>query len=446
MTTRTRVPNDSPEPAEIIAAAEKGEAWAQNWVGVQCLYGNDVPEDRAKGVEWIRKAAMQGDRDAQANLGECYWAGVGVEENQTEAENWCRKAANQGVGGAQLILGFLSDEKHDYKNAVYWYRRSAEQGNGTAQNNLAVLYHAGRGVPVSYVDAYKWYNLAAAQETAQEIKNATEARQEIVKTMTREQIAEGQRLAAEFVPREEHPSQPVESAPKTIAYTLNICGDNIVRNPTAADIRAAVFALDGDKKHCFLILNADDTTYIQTRGTVEVGFDELEYQEGDTLHHYRAKRDFTAEEVVNVLVSYVSGSADWKQAADWEHQDLGQGQDQADSIPPFCNDVTEVIERLEAFEERLGVRVEALNASSFLGAGTNVPWLRVCGELHALDGLAIEHQIQVVVDAYDLSGKLLNTGSQWLSEPGKFYGFETFSIQVNVIGRVAKIRVYPKRV
>jgi tetratricopeptide (TPR) repeat protein len=324
---RTIVPNDRREPAQIIAAAEKGEAWAQNWVGVQCLFGNDVPKDPAKGVEWIRKAAMQGDREAQSNLGECYWGGEGVEENPTEAENWYRKAADQGQDRAQMMLGFLSDEKDDLKSAIYWYRRSAEQGNGNAQNNLAVLYHAGKGVPTSYVEAYKWYNLAAAQK----IKNAIESRGEIVKEMTREQIAEGQRRTAEFVPNAEVAEDREQSAATDDSDSLSDC------------------------------------------------------------------------------------------------------------------DVTHLIERLEAFEDHLKAKLEALNAQYFLGSSDNVPWLRVCGELHTTDGMTLKHQVKVVVDAYDSSGKLLNTGWQCLSDPEKFYGFETFTIQINVIGQVGKVRVYPKR-
>jgi hypothetical protein len=106
-------------------------------------------------------------------------------------------------------------------------------------------------------------------------------------------------------------------------------------------------------------------------------------------------------------------------------------------------DVTHQIERLEAFEDRLKGRLEAMNAVFFLGAGDNVPWLRVCGEFHANDG-EIERPIKVVVDAYDTSGKLMNTGWHCFAEPEKFYGFETFMIQINVIGKIGKIRVYPK--
>ena len=51
----------------------------------------------------------------------------------------------------------------DYGEAVRWYRRAAEQGNARAQNNLGTMYQNGRGVAQNYVQAHKWFNLAAAQ-------------------------------------------------------------------------------------------------------------------------------------------------------------------------------------------------------------------------------------------------------------------------------------------
>ena len=62
---------------------------------------------------------------------------------------------------------------------------------------LGVLYCEGRLVPQDYVEAYKWYNLAAAQGDTNAISN----RDSIAGSMTPEQIAEAQQLAREFTPR-----------------------------------------------------------------------------------------------------------------------------------------------------------------------------------------------------------------------------------------------------
>ena len=56
------------------------------------------------------------------------------------------------------------------------------------------MYFNGRGVPVNYVQAYKWYSLSAAlgnQDAAGNLELASSK-------MTNEQIAEAQALAAEW--------------------------------------------------------------------------------------------------------------------------------------------------------------------------------------------------------------------------------------------------------
>lgn len=104
--------------------------------------------------------------------------------------------------------------------------------------------------------------------------------------------------------------------------TLDICGDREIQNPTEADIRQALSSLDTGKNDAFLILATSDLTYIQTSGDRNVGFD-LEYQEGDTGHHYRAQRDdFTAEEIIKAMASYCAGADNWKNIAEWMRIDV----------------------------------------------------------------------------------------------------------------------------
>ena len=81
--------------------------------------------------------------------------------------------------------------------AVKWFRTAAEQGVPGAQTNYGLLLAKGRGVPQDYVEAYKWFNLAAAQGHANAVKN----RDLLAAEMTKEQVADGQRRAAQFVAR-----------------------------------------------------------------------------------------------------------------------------------------------------------------------------------------------------------------------------------------------------
>ncbi|WP_048942598.1 tetratricopeptide repeat protein, partial [Haemophilus influenzae] len=68
--------------------------------------GQGVKQDDFEAVKWYRKAAEQGDANAQAYLGLAYTEGRGVRQDYTEAVKWFRKAAEQGHANAQAILGF----------------------------------------------------------------------------------------------------------------------------------------------------------------------------------------------------------------------------------------------------------------------------------------------------------------------------------------------------
>jgi TPR repeat protein len=121
-------------------------------------------------VSWYRKAAEQGNADAQFNLGVCFDIGQGVVKDEEEAMSWYRKAAKQGNAGAQNNLGvcFRNGQgvEKDEAEAVSWYRKAAEQGNAGAQNNLGVCFRNGRGVDKDATQAEFWFRKAAKRGNA----------------------------------------------------------------------------------------------------------------------------------------------------------------------------------------------------------------------------------------------------------------------------------------
>jgi TPR repeat protein len=50
--------------------------------------------------------------------------------------------------------------KKDYVEAVRWYRLAAERGYTDAMGRLAMMYHDGKGVSKNYKHAYAWAALA----------------------------------------------------------------------------------------------------------------------------------------------------------------------------------------------------------------------------------------------------------------------------------------------
>ena len=81
-------------------------------------------------MRWYLKAAEQGHRPAQNNLGFMYANGEGVPQDNTEA--------------------------------VRWYLKAAEQGDPIAQYNLGGLFYEGEGISKDNLQAYAWFSIAAA--------------------------------------------------------------------------------------------------------------------------------------------------------------------------------------------------------------------------------------------------------------------------------------------
>ena len=113
--------------------------------------------------------------------------------------------ADQGHAGAQYNLGVMfangQGVPQNDAEAMKWYRLAANQGNARAQNDLGVMFATGQGVPQNYEQAHMWFNLAGAEGKPDGNRN----RDGVAEKMTAAQIAEAQRLAAEWKAK---PTQP----------------------------------------------------------------------------------------------------------------------------------------------------------------------------------------------------------------------------------------------
>ena len=74
-------------------------------------------------------------------------------------------AAEQGNAVAQSILGFIygtacSPPHYDEALIIKWWHSAANQGEPHAQHHLGQAYGNGYGVPVDYVQAFKYLTLA----------------------------------------------------------------------------------------------------------------------------------------------------------------------------------------------------------------------------------------------------------------------------------------------
>jgi len=141
-------------PSVQNAAPPQQQAAPQKAAGksVQDIYNEAVALSKAgqyeKAAELYRKAADQGDVDAQYNLAVYYKNGKGVSQDHAKATEWFRKAAEQGDAEAQNMLGnsYLNGAgvKQDNSKAAEWWRKAATQGHAKAQEKLEALKREGK--------------------------------------------------------------------------------------------------------------------------------------------------------------------------------------------------------------------------------------------------------------------------------------------------------------
>ena len=102
------------------------------------------------------------------------------------------------VGADEAFASALAAYKRgDYAEAATWFRKAADQGHLSAQFSLGIMYEKGWGVPHAYVQAHKWYNLAAAQGN----DTARKSRDRVAEKMTPAMVQEAQKLAREWRPK-----------------------------------------------------------------------------------------------------------------------------------------------------------------------------------------------------------------------------------------------------
>jgi len=104
--------------------------------------------------------------------------------------------ANDGVHEAHVWAGPIYFARGDYPKALPWLRMTANEGHAVSQIFFAQMYRDGKGIPKSYVEAYKWLFLAASKDD-----RAEQLRVSLAARMTPSEISEAERRAQQWTPR-----------------------------------------------------------------------------------------------------------------------------------------------------------------------------------------------------------------------------------------------------
>jgi uncharacterized protein len=124
-----------------------------------------------------------------------------------EAERQWGPLADQGDPNALLCLIAMYNrgEGIGSRDSLYapekWTLRWSAVNSADAQHRLGVLFLKGEGVPQDFVEAHRWFNLAAANEPPGDDRDRfSKSREAVAGKMTPAQIAEAQKLAREWRP------------------------------------------------------------------------------------------------------------------------------------------------------------------------------------------------------------------------------------------------------
>jgi uncharacterized protein len=183
--------------------AEAGDPAAQTNIGYLYYEGKGVSQNLQEAIKWYKMAATKNYPDACFNLGVAYSEGQGVERDPAEALRWYQIAADAGYAPAQTMVGNIYfrgvDVPMDREKGFEWYLKAAEQDDVFAQFFVANLYETGQGVAEDLLQAYRWLTIAEGGDHPDAQKTARERKALFSGVMTPEQIAEAEKLAAEWI-------------------------------------------------------------------------------------------------------------------------------------------------------------------------------------------------------------------------------------------------------
>ncbi len=153
--------------AALIMAAFPQSAFADVKAGVDA-WGRGDYETAIK--EW-RKPALDGDADAQFNMGQAHKFGRGVPMDLNIAADWFRQAAEKGHLQAADNYGLILFQNGQRKDALPWLESSAARGEPRAQYIMGTAYFNGELVSKDWVRAYALMTRASSSGLPQASQN-----------------------------------------------------------------------------------------------------------------------------------------------------------------------------------------------------------------------------------------------------------------------------------
>lgn len=194
-----------PQKNHVRELAERGDIPSQIAMGRNSLWPQDGhKKDIDKGIEWLQKAGLQGDAEAQYVLGDFYTFSMGGRHDEKKGKAWLLKAAEQGHVQAQIKLGvqYLYGRPPDHEAAIVWLERAAVSGSKNAQMTLGIAYDTGNIETDNLIKSYAWSWLSSDYKFWELDRPNAGVREhgmkELGKRMTGDEVAEAMKMVAQL--------------------------------------------------------------------------------------------------------------------------------------------------------------------------------------------------------------------------------------------------------
>ena len=145
-----------------ISREKNAQAYAS--LGLATLQGNGTAEDETLGKSYLDTAVSLGHEKSILWVGLCHLNGWGCRADTATAINYLERAADNGEIRAINELGDIYEEQGDYKNAVLYYEKGVTLGSLESYCSLGYCYQEGLGVVLNSQKALELYKVAADHE------------------------------------------------------------------------------------------------------------------------------------------------------------------------------------------------------------------------------------------------------------------------------------------
>lgn len=129
--------------------ALEGNLQAQGNLGMLYNLGRGVAQDKEKAYWWFSEAAERGSIVAINNLAVMYYQGQYVKKDEKQAIKLFETTAKaDNVDAMMMLAEVYHKQKNDIKS-FEWLKKAADSGNTTAKFMMAESYEKGRGTKMN---------------------------------------------------------------------------------------------------------------------------------------------------------------------------------------------------------------------------------------------------------------------------------------------------------